>query len=371
MTAPRTSSAFDTRSLVFWVSAALLVYGLIEFSPIVLRSFTGAFGPALIAATLWTIYTVALLVIISRLAAYEKRSPLSILFAFLWGAIVVSGIAVVAAPAGHTIAAWILGGDSDWVAAIGAPLVEEPLKMLGVVALALIPGARVRSVADGLFYGVIVGLGFEVFESFLYSTQWGTSGTEFGAILAIFIMRGVIGGLWSHPTYTAVTGAGVGYFFSSRSGALKRWAVMIASLIGAMILHGFFDSPLLEGEGSNPAIATVVKGLPILVLGLVVWRVARRRSRVALSAAARDIVPDEYVSPEDFAALATRRSRRQQLKAMRKAHGRRAARALSRVQRAQLDALVNASDDGIDSVRAIKSLEELAESRAALAEVSS
>ncbi|MDN4472222.1 PrsW family intramembrane metalloprotease [Demequina zhanjiangensis] len=348
--APRTRSAFDPRSLVFWVGVGLLIYGIVQAGSHVAISLLSAPVPGAFALLLWSGYAAAVLALIQRFAAFERRPALSIAMAFVWGGFIATGIGTVAAPAAHSIAADLVGADNGWATAIGAGAVEEPLKMLGLVALALIPGARIRSAADGLFYGAIIGLGFEVVESFLYSTQWEVSGTSFSTIVLYLFLRGFVGGLASHPTYSAIAGAGVGYFFGSTASAIKRWAVMLGTLLLAIVLHIFFDSPLLEFD--NPLPSTAIKSIPVIILALIIVRIVRGKQRKALEAGARDVVPDELVSPADFESLRTRKARKQAVKAMKKEHGRKAARALTGVQRAQLDLLVSALDDGMESVEA-------------------
>ena len=64
-------------------------------------------------------------------------------------------------------------------------------------------------------------------------------------VILVFLLRGVIGGLWSHPTFSAVSGAGVGYFFGGHGSLFKRSLALVGSLVFAMGLHGFFDTDLL------------------------------------------------------------------------------------------------------------------------------
>ena len=350
LVAPRTRSAFDVRSLVFWVGVALLIYGVAQAGSLVLISLLGAPVPGAFALLLWSGYAAVVLALVQKYAAFERRPTMSVTMAFLWGALIATGIGTAASPAAHTIAAELLGRDDEWATAIAAGSVEEPLKMLGLIALALIPGARIRSAADGLFYGVVIGLGFEVVESFLYSTQWEQSGTSFSTIILYLILRGIVGGVASHPTYSAIVGAGVGNFFGSTASAVKRWAAMLGSLLLAITLHIFFDSPLLEFD--NPLPTAAIKSIPVILLALLILRAARRTRRKALEAGARDVVPDALVSHADFESLKSRKARKEAAKAARKEHGRKASRALTRVQRAQLDLLVSALDDGMDSTEA-------------------
>lgn len=359
-------SFVDPRSLVFWVGIGLTVYGAIHLYPILLRSVSTYPGPGTLAAILWAAYGLVLAVVLYKLELFERRSPATIVGAFVWGAVVVAGIGVVAAPAAHELVGKILGSDlEDWVAAIAAPLVEEPLKMLGVVALAFIPGARIRSALDGLFFGLIVGLGFEVTESFLYTTQGAIQeGGTYAIVVLTFILRGIVGGLWNHPTFTGITGAGVGYFFASKASAAKRWLVMLGSLLIAMVLHGFFDSPLLEG---NPFVASVVKGLPALILLLVLLRISRNRERAIFDAVGESDVPSDLVNADELQSLLTKSDRRKARKRIRKLSGVASAHALRRLQRAQVELVAAVGSDGLESKAAQDAAADVEESRQVLA----
>lgn len=343
------SSFVDTRSLVFWVGLGLTVFGASHILPLVLRDLSRYPGPGMLAAVLWTVYALVLAFILYRLELFERRSPMTMLGAFVWGAVVVAGIGTVASPVMYDLVGKILGPDlEDWISAFSAPLVEEPLKMLGVVALAFIPGARIDSALDGLFYGLIVGLGFEVTESFLYTTQAGAQqGGDVTIIVLTFILRGIIGGLWNHPTYTGITGAGVGYFFGSKEPALRRWLVMVGCLLAAMVLHGFFNSPLVEN--GNPVVSSIVKGLPVLILLIVLLRVARRREMAMFERVSDTSVPSDLVADDEVETLLRKSTRRKARRDIRREHGLAASRALKRLQRAQIDLVEAVAHTGADS----------------------
>lgn len=365
-TAQTTRSFVDVRSLVFWVGGALAVYGAIHIYPTVISATQQAPQAAFVSAILWAAYGLVFALIVYRMELFERRSALTSLGAFLWGAVIVAGIGVIASPAMSDIVGGIIGTDSEWIPAIAAPLSEEPLKMLGVVALAFIPGARIRTPLDGLYFGLLVGLGFEVTESFLFATQAGISmGGMVGPVVASFVLRGVVGGLWNHPTFTAITGAGVGYFFSGVGSALKRWAILIGSLLAAMFFHGLFDSPLLEADG-NVLVSTVVKGLPVFVFALVMFRIARKRERaIFVSAVDRDI-PSDLITPEERDTLLTKQGRRHAARAVRKASGFAAGHAAKRLQRRQIELVSSIVDTAAGSDEVAMASNEVREARQTL-----
>ncbi|HEU4319070.1 MAG TPA: PrsW family intramembrane metalloprotease [Acidimicrobiia bacterium] len=338
-----TRTFIDRSAPAFWVYVALAAYGAYRFVPLVVAS--GAAHPAAgaTAAAAWMTYAAVLGWIVFRLELFQRRSRVTITGAFLWGALVVSGIGVSASPAmAELITGWMGQDNSGWATAMAAALVEEPLKVLGVVVLALIPGARINSALDGLFYGMFVGLGFEVAESYLYTM--GAVAAQGGAIevvAAMLLLRGVIGGLWSHPSYGGITGAGAGYVFGPEQSTARKWTVFAVLLFVAMALHFLFDSPIFD-DALGPA--TLLKGLPVLVVLLVALRIARRRERAFFDHAARTEIDADLIREEELEVLLTRKGRRRAQRDARHTGGRRAERDLRNLQQAQID-LVSADLD--------------------------
>ena len=364
---PRTYSFIDLRSGVFWVIVLLATYGASQVIPLLASTLVKHPDAGMLAAILWGLYALAFALIVYRLELFERRSPVNILGAVVWGATVCGGIGVVAAPAMHGIVAAWLGEQSQWISAVSAPLVEEPLKMLGVIALALIPGARIRSAADGLFYGAIIGLGFMIVENYLYTMQAATAANgNYATVFDVVILRGVISGLWSHATLTAIAGAGVGYFFNSTRPRRQRWGVMLTALALAMVLHAFFDSPLLD---TNVYAATIAKGVPVLVMLLAILQVVHTREREIFANLARHTVPDDLVSPLDFALLSDRGIRRSVQASARKSLGLPGALAMRQLQHRQLALLSAAHEDGMDSERSDDAVALLLSAQATLAQL--
>lgn len=348
---PRTSSFIDGRSWVFWVGLALTAFGLVRWTPLVTAAMRESPSTAALAASLWLAYGLVFLVALYRLELFERRSPATVAGALLWGAVAAPGMGAIAAPAMNDVVSAALGPDNPWVSSFAAPLVEEPLKLLGVLALALIPGARVRSAADGLFYGAVVGLGFQVSEGFLYTAQFSAETGSSDTVLQMVMLRGVIGGLWSHATFTALAGAGLGYFFNAGTSSLRRWSTALGALGLAIAVHGFFNTPLF---GATVIGSSIIKGLPVLALLIAVLHWTHVRERRTFAGLARHVVPDDLVSPGDFTSLQTRRARRRARHWARVRGGRVTARALRRLQGAQLSLLTAAHEDGWGSPRTVE-----------------
>ncbi|WP_062467303.1 PrsW family intramembrane metalloprotease [Demequina maris] len=362
---PRTSTFIDTRSWVFWTSIALGVGAFAQVAPLVLESLLANPASGALSAALWTAYGLVFATTVYLLELYERRQLVNVVGALLWGSIVAVGVSRIGGPAMHSIVGDWLGDGSSWVSAVAAPLVEEPLKALGIVALALIPGARIRTVADGAFYGGMIGLGFQVVEGFLYTARTAAlSGDAMDTVWQMFVLRGVVAGLWSHAAFSAIAGAGIAYFFVSTGPAWRRWTLALGSLGAAMILHGFLNSPLIHG---SQVTAALIKGVPIVIVLATTIHVGRLRERAIFARMARVTVPDHLVSPADFEILSTRGRRRHARADMRERHGAQAARDLHQLQRAQLALLVAAHSDGMVSARAAEAAGRVTAARSALA----
>ncbi|MEX1281042.1 MAG: PrsW family intramembrane metalloprotease [Acidimicrobiia bacterium] len=360
MTTLERPPVLDRRSLVTWVGAGLVVWGIIALAPLISAAIGRQPTASLVAILLWGLYGVALGFLLYRLELFRRRPIPAILGALAWGGIVVAGIGVSASPAGVEIVTALLpAGAAEWASSISAGIVEEALKTLGIVALALLPGARLRTPADGIFYGLMVGLGFMVTESFLYTVQSASGGME--AVVLTFVLRGIIGGLWNHPTYSAIAGWGVGTVAESKG---KRILAGVGALLLAMILHTFFDSPLFE---TDPLTSTIVKGIPALVILLVLLRLARNKERNSFESVAEASVPEDLIAPDELPTLETFKARRHAQKAARKAHGRPYAHHLKRLQRAQVTLVTMTADHGPDHPWTIEAAEEVRAERAELA----
>ena len=256
-----------------------------------------------------------------------------------------------------------------WGAAIAGPIDEELLKGLGVVVPALLARRRMRSPVDGFILGAVVGLGFQVVEDVVYTANViGVGQDAPSAIWQMFVLRGLLGGLWSHAVYTGLFGLGLGYAITRTTWSpLARVGAAVAGFVAAWSLHFLWNSPLLVDTTDWRLV--VVKGLPALLLLLAVLaRAQRADSAVYLPALAAVSADNPLVATDDeIAALTDRRTRARARRAARAARGVRGARLERRLQRAQADlavALTNRDAVGVERAR-----EELAQARHALGQL--
>lgn len=267
----------------------------------------------------------------------ERESPWLLAIAFLWGALIATGLAL---PLNSTIlqltARWVeanswvkgtLGSEAAMLigAPIAGPLVEEITKGLGVVALFFLIRAEFDNVRDGFVYGATVGLGFTWLESALYVAQnyaqfgFAPWGLQLGARYALF-------GLSGHAMFTGIFGAMLGFSRQSHRTWL-RWLAPPAGLLVAIAAHATNNVLALlavaweTSQGKPPpeapvappdvglfkawlgaSIANLVVFLPfVLLVGFLLWRSGRHERRVICEELEGEI--GRAIAPEEIPAI--------------------------------------------------------------------
>jgi len=140
-------------------------------------------------------------------------------------------------------------------------------------------------VLDGMVYGALIGLGFQVVENIFYAlnaVEMANEGDTVAPVVATFFLRGFLAGLWSHTLFSALAGAGIAWFLvRTDKPLLVRWGGLFVGLGLAWGIHFIWNSPLLvDGFGVTGAgllVGLLLKGLPALVLGMGLLWVARHR----------------------------------------------------------------------------------------------
>ena len=226
--------------------------------------------------------------------------------AVIWGATAATGGALLANQGLTGLWAKTTGVAfaSNWSAALTAPVNEELLKAAGVVLIVLAAPRAIRGPLDGMIYGALVGLGFQVMENVTYSLNFIplTGATDPGAAVALSaVLRVVLTGLGSHWDMTAVAGAGVGYLAARglRGGALPAAACLAA----AMGMHLLFDAP-------GPDLAILLKVLLNFAVVLALYLTLRRGHRARARAVLARHVAAGTVPGIEAPYLLTRRNRR-------------------------------------------------------------
>lgn len=297
-----------------------------------------ALGWALVA-----VYALPVALLVYGLDLYEREPPSLLAGAFVWGAVAATTLAAFGNDGWGQVVARLGGPEfaARWTAALTAPIVEEIVKGLGVVLVAFIARDEVDDLMDGFVYGALVGLGFAVVED-VFSFV-GVFGGSLGGVLEGFVLRVVASGLYGHVLYTGLVGMAVGLLVSGRDPRSRRTRLVAATLCAVAVAgHFLWNSPLLDlfppepidgGEWLLVPVATAVKGLPLLLVVVLVLGLARGREERWLD---RALEPESDAGGLTMAELHVLRSparRRAARRAMRRRAGPGAARLLARLQR--------------------------------------
>ncbi|GIM97254.1 PrsW family intramembrane metalloprotease [Paractinoplanes toevensis] len=329
----------------FWVVAALLLAGAVRMTLI-----TARFATAYPIATVTAVLLFALLAVpfwwVVRELDFLEREPIELLvLAFAWGALVATSVSIPAGTAGENLIAKLGSPQlaAGWGAALAGPAVEEIAKTLGVVVIVLIARPQINSVLDGVVYGAMVGLGFQIAEDIVFAVgavALAGQGDQIQPVIATFLLRGFVSGVWSHTLFGALAGAGIGYLVVRRDRRpARRIGVAVLAWLGAWASHALWNSPLLIDGLGNGALALlavlVLKGLPPLLL--ILWLVRRAHDReaeyyVGHLATLRD---PELITESEMRVLGSGSARASARRLAGESAGRAGRHAVRRLQRAQ------------------------------------
>ena len=337
------------RQPALWIILALLVAGGARMATIGMR-FAATYPVAtLTALLLFALLAVPFWLFVAELDFLEREPIVLRVVAFAWGGLVATAVSIPGGAALEDITAK-LGSPhlaADWGAALAGPTVEEIAKTLGVVAIVLIARAQVNSVLDGVVYGALVGLGFQIVEDVVFAlgaVALAGQGDQVQPVVATFLLRGFLSGMWSHTLFGALAGAGIGYLVVRTDRSIHhRVRVMLLAVLGAWASHVLWNSPLFTdglGNGGLALLAVLLfKGLPPLVLILLLVRIAHDREADYYVGQLATLHDPALITDAELSALRSG-SRRA---AARRHAGHRARSAVRRLQRAQAQLAVELS----------------------------
>jgi RsiW-degrading membrane proteinase PrsW (M82 family) len=213
---------------LMWVVSAVL--GLMVIGLTILD--VGA-GNALVGGVAAIIPAIFYLTIFLWLDRYDPEPPGTLIFAFVWGAI----IAVFVSAIVNAIAAVTMGDLLTGI--VSAPVIEEASKGLGVLLIALFFRKDFDSVVDGIVYAGVVALGFATMENIdYYGKSLGEGGVS--SLIGTFFVRGVMSP-FSHVLFTCMTGIGCGIARETHNAHVKIAAPLIG-YFAAMFLHALWNT---------------------------------------------------------------------------------------------------------------------------------
>jgi len=237
-------------------------------------------APLLVAPT-WTVLSLGVAVclglphvaVILWVDRNESEPPLLLATAWLWGAVMATGMSMIVNTTFGGIALGVLGDEGiagQLTASFSAPPVEEFTKGAALHLIYLFFRRNFDNVLDGIVYGALVGMGFAMFENFIYYMTPFLEGSETPVAdwFTLVFVRGVVTGVGTHWCFTALTGAGFGLMRVQRRGFL-RYLWPVAGLILAMFAHfawnTFTGLFILDPEDT---LLTLLVSIPIAVVFL-------------------------------------------------------------------------------------------------------
>lgn len=265
--------------------ALLVLLGLTVLSHLILWVSEPAAAALIFIGTacLATIISLPALGLLWHLDRRERESIWLFGGTILWGALVSTGLAGLvnslgsAALFGELRASQTTEEARDIAgllsAALIAPPVEEMTKGLALLVLFWFLRAEFDNLRDGLIYGALVGLGFNIAETALYVMQ-GYSESGLAPLGVQLAARFVLLGFNGHLIFSALCGAGLGLARQTP----RRWLQLLAAPVGyglATVAHALANSvgliafsAFLTGLGAIPS-----QELHLLPVGIV-WLAA-------------------------------------------------------------------------------------------------
>lgn len=308
---PATRHRGARRALRGWLVTGLVVAGF----AIGALALAGYFGASLgVVTALFALLLAALPVGVVVptflwLDRFEAEPTKYLVIAFLWGALVSSLVAGIF----NTGALVVLQAANDPTSAMAttavlvAPVVEESLKGLLVLAIWRLRRREFDGLVDGLVYAGITAAGFAFTENIQYLGQaYSEGGGEL--LAATFVARGVMSP-FAHPMFTCLTGIGIGIAAVSRSGAVRVSAPILGWAL-AVLAHGLWNLSAVTG-GAGLLVGYFLVGVPIFLgyLGLVIW--ARRREGRLIGTHLSPYADAGWLSPSEVVMLSGMRHRRE------------------------------------------------------------
>jgi RsiW-degrading membrane proteinase PrsW (M82 family) len=381
MTAPswnERGTMLRPRAPAFWLFTFMVWTGALGTIGSIAARISAAPASSLFAITLLIAWAVPLVYVIYALDLFEREPFGMLAAAFAWGSLAAPTLAVSANTALLDLVAK-LGNQSladRWGPAIAGPIDEESLKAIGLLLLVLIAAAEIDTPIDGLVYGAFIGLGFQIVEDFQYLTNPAFAAGGFSqahVVWELFVVRGLVGGIWSHAAYTGLVGLGIGYLVSRPDVPRpRRVALAVLAFAGAWSMHFVWNSPWLDnafagGFWRTIIIHSVVKGLPGFLLIAWLYFRARRREALWVKRVLASEVATGAVTPAEIEALLTFHGRRAERRAAKRLAGPRAARLMKELQRQQVALAVDLTRSrGVTTAAIVRRREAIAAIRSAL-----
>jgi protease PrsW len=303
-------------NLCFWVYLALFAVGVFQvwsfYDPQV-GFYAGALATA---AVLCALCGAAWWAWFRHIDRWERQPVGLVVAGAVWGAVPATfAFALTVNTAMLSIYPKLFGQDwsASWAAGLIAPFTEEAAKLCGFILIMGLGPRLVRTANDGLVIGAFIGLGFAVFEDFLYASNATASafGTDpLGNAVHMSFTRIAVSFV-SHPLFSALVCSGVVYLLGTPAQP-RKVGRGLAFVLAGMFLHFTWDDAGGLGAGNGLGVLAVLAAS--VVVGFTVLTIAFRLAAPREHQFVRDILAPEVragtLTGEELEAVLDRKARR-------------------------------------------------------------
>ena len=292
-------------SVVAGAGAALMLVGVL--------GFLQASGP-IVTVFLAILCIVPLAIVVSVLLFIDRFEPEPLgmkLAALAWG----GGVSIFFGIMGNEFVQYSVTeqtGDEVqgmiFSVVVGAPVVEELLKGLGVLVIVWARRTHISSAIDGLVYAGFAACGFLVVEDFTYFVRAVLTDGDLGQM---FFQR-VVMGVFGHVMYTSCMGWATGWAVTrARSAAAGCGAVALGWFTG-MVLHATWNGTAVLSGGDEEVFYTfyMFVHIPLFLLWFLFIALAMKRERRDAAAGLMPYVAQGWIIPAEIQMVCDPRSRR-------------------------------------------------------------
>lgn len=295
-------SFFRRNNVAMWVWGVFCFLGAVELGQYIQSAISISQGFVFAAITISLFLAISVVWLLRWLDALDQEPIGNIVATLLWGGLAACYVAGYANSSLVTLIGGLVTESSGWQAAVVAPITEETLKVLGVALVIVACRKDIHGVMDGVVYGAMAGLGFEVGENIFYylNALYAAEGASASAGLDLLAERTYYAIASSHMAFTAIAGAGLAYAATAVASPARKIFVVAGLLLTAGLLHAFWNSPLFQELYESPLY--ILRGAPaaLVLLVVLVW-VSKHEATLALSAA--KLLPKGTVLNEEVPAL--------------------------------------------------------------------
>lgn len=282
------------------VGSAVAALALIAtISQIAVMTSTGA---AVVGGVVALVPLLAVLLGIRWVDRWEPEPRYALVFAFLWGA-GVSTLVSLWLNTAFTQAVYLSTGNVETAelvgAAVGAPVIEETAKGLGVLILFLARRRYFDGPVDGIVYAAMVAAGFAFVENVLYF------GRSIEILPQIFIMRGILSP-FAHVLFTVAIGIALGMAARSRNAFTWLWSLPIGWVV-AVGLHALWNGSTFTGSFFG---LYVLVQVPLFVSAIILVAWLRRRERAVITGRLVEYAQAGWFAPHEVTMLSSFPARR-------------------------------------------------------------